>query len=83
MASLKALFVAIKSALKSHPDLLHAFSSLKTLENLLVAKAGERSLGLLITIQSPLVEAEIYFTSKPAGGPATSSRGELHHSSCY
>ena len=83
MTSLKVLFVAIEGALKSHPDLLHAFSSLRNVENLLVANAGERSLELLRTIQSPLVEAEIYFTSKPAGGPATSSKEELHHSSCY
>ena len=83
MTSLKVPFVAVESALKSHPDLLPAFSSLRNVQNLLVANAGERSLELLRTIQSPLVEAEIYFTSKPAGGPATSSRGELHHSSYY
>ncbi|KAM5542412.1 hypothetical protein V8D89_003871 [Ganoderma adspersum] len=80
MTSLKVLFVAIESALKSHPDLLTAFSSLRNVENLLVANAGERSLELLRTIQSPLVEAEIYFTSKPATGrgPAPSSKDEFH-----
>ena len=80
MTSLKVLFVAIESAIKSHPDLLPAFSSLKNVENILVANAGKRSLELLRTIQSPLVEAEIYFTSKPTIGrdPAPSSKDEFH-----
>ena len=80
MTSLKVLFVAIEGALKSHPDLLTAFSSLRNVEKLLVANAGERSLQLLRTIQSPLVEAEISFTSKAAFGigPGPSSKDEFH-----
>nr|VWO94545.1 pH-response regulator protein palF/RIM8 [Ganoderma boninense] len=68
MISLKVLSVAIEDALESYPELLFAFSSLQSVENLLVANAGEHSCALVRSLQSPIVEAEIFY------GPTSSFR---------
>ncbi|KAI1782244.1 hypothetical protein LXA43DRAFT_1104473 [Ganoderma leucocontextum] len=77
MTSLKTLLVTIERALKSHPDLVPAFGSLRSIETLLVVNAGQCSCELVRALQSQLVAAEIYFDT--AGQrPLLSSNPDFH-----
>ncbi|KAI1790277.1 hypothetical protein LXA43DRAFT_891321 [Ganoderma leucocontextum] len=60
MTSLDSLFLTIEHALESHPDLIPAFASLRSIHNLVI-NAGERSCELIRSLQSQLVSAQLYF----------------------
>ncbi|KAI1790249.1 hypothetical protein LXA43DRAFT_1182629 [Ganoderma leucocontextum] len=60
MTSLKSLFLNIEHALESHPGLLYAFASLRSVDDL-VLTGGEHSCELIQSLQSHLVSAQLFF----------------------